>query len=234
MTFFFFFLLSGPFSCHHGCSLSLPSSWFCSFWLCAGLSSPQKHVESRIGSRACSFFWTLWKGWKSIKSWMVYEADSSHAKTNSNQNRSYEHQWSCCNLTAPSVSSSCSVCDCVWLSLQRAGGNEEQQWDWIIRGPGSGNKRGPLHSFHTVKREIFETQATIDGWAYFSLRRCLFQWCHCWNRGVERKPATLPPSGDSLQTIEHQFLHVFRQVIVRKVRAPRLDGFWIEDTWIHQ
>lgn len=89
---------------------------------------------------------------------------------------------SCCNLTAPSVSSSCSVCDCVWLGLQQADGNEEQEWDWIIRGPGSGNKRGPLHSFHTVKREIFQTQATIDGWAYFTPWSRLFQWCHCWNR----------------------------------------------------
>lgn len=61
-------------------------------------------------------------------------------------------------------------------------GNEEQEWDWIVRGPGSGNKRGPLHSFHTVKREIFQTQATIDGWAYFTPWSCLFQWCHCWNR----------------------------------------------------
>lgn len=114
---------------------------------------------------------------------MVYEAESSHARTNSN------HDWNREHPVSLQFDGSVRVLKlfCWWLRLarapQRADGNEEQEWDWITRGPGSGNKRAPLHSFHTVKRKIFETQATIDGWAYFFPWSCLFQWCHCWNGG---------------------------------------------------
>lgn len=112
---------------------------------------------------------------------MVYEADSSHAKTNSNQN------WNCEHPVLLQFDGSVRVLELfrLWLRLARSTASKtamrNRSGTWIVRGPGSGNKRGPLHSFHTVKREIFQTQATIDGWAYFTPWSCLFQWCHCWN-----------------------------------------------------
>lgn len=87
------------------------------------------------------------------------------------------------------VSPLCALCgDCVWLRLKGDQTEKKKESETgKCRAPRV-EKMGSFTFFPYTQSEIFETKATIDGFAYFSLWGgfwvALFysQWCHCGGR----------------------------------------------------
>lgn len=105
---------------------------------------------------------------------------------------------SCCNLTAPSVSSSCSVCDWVWLGLQRS----RRQWGTGVgldrSGPGEWKQTGSF-TFFPYSQTWNISDSSHNWWlSIFHPVKLLVSVMSLLERRGKRKPATLPPSGDSL------------------------------------
>lgn len=162
---------------------------------------------------------------KSTESETVYESDSSHAKTNSNQNWNCEHP-----PVLVQFDGFVRVLKLfrLWLRLAPSTASRRQ------RGTGVGlDHSGPEGWKQTGSFTFFPYSLTWNIWdsshnwwlSIFLPVKLFVSVMSLLERRGKRKPATPPPSGDSLRVIGHHFLPVWWHFIRIKAWVASSNAF---------